>query len=108
MDKIAELQGRIDHLSKQQADLYERKPDMDWTAEELKSFQDAQNEMNATSASRHSVTRPSAISPSKAASQAKRRANRPPSHWARCSPTMLSSRRCTKYRAHDSRLTCLT
>jgi HK97 family phage major capsid protein len=45
MDKIAELQGRIDHLSKQQADLYERKPDMDWTAEELKSFQDAQREM---------------------------------------------------------------
>lgn len=45
-DKITELQGRIDYLSKGQADLYERKPNMDWTAEELKGFQDAQNEIN--------------------------------------------------------------
>jgi HK97 family phage major capsid protein len=44
-DKIKELEGRSDFLAKTQVELLEKKPDMNWTAEELKSFQDAQKEM---------------------------------------------------------------
>lgn len=45
MDKTVELQGKIDALAKGQVDLLDRKPGMDWTAEELKGFQDAQDQI---------------------------------------------------------------
>jgi HK97 family phage major capsid protein len=50
MGKLQDLQGRKEHLAKQQIELYQNKPDMDWSAEELKNFQDWQRELTAIGA----------------------------------------------------------
>jgi HK97 family phage major capsid protein len=47
MGKLEELQGKLDARTRAVAEIYERKPDMNWTAEELKDFQAGQVELAA-------------------------------------------------------------
>jgi HK97 family phage major capsid protein len=47
MGKLEELQGKLDARTRAVAEIYERKPDMNWTAEELKDFQQGQVELAA-------------------------------------------------------------
>jgi HK97 family phage major capsid protein len=52
MGKLQELNGRMKFLADKQDELYKNKPDMDWSAEELKDFQEWDRELKALGAER--------------------------------------------------------